>query len=539
MKDDVTKSASLALLVFLCPLLLFALAEETEAADKPNVPWLISDDHAAYVTGCYGNTVVRTPHLDRLAESGMRFDRAYCNSPVCSASRAAFITGMYPRTVGVTVLSTPLPASAVTLGEVLKDAGYDTAWYGKTHFNSGLKHGFDVVQGVGDWRRWLKEQDRKVDDAGPDVLPPWKPFRDPARLWINGVYLPFGLSDEFMWDTWFARQGAAFLSQHRDQPWCCVVSLTTPHSPFRFPLEYRDRHDPSQFEVPTVGPEDDWQIPEVFRHLTDAEKRKVQASYYTSSEFTDKNMGIVLDALEKSGQAEDTIVVYIGDHGYMLGQHGRFEKHCSYEPAVRSPLLIRYPKQFGGGRSTSAMVEFIDIMPTILELCGLALPRAVQGRSLVPLLKGTTDTHRKHVFVEYAWADEAMVRDDRWKLVYVRGKRRRADGYDPGESHPLPGPTLLLFDTQNDPGEFTNVAGRAEHQQRVAHLVSLLVEHLKKTSRLPDRIPGTNDPMAVLDHCVQPHDPTREEALSEEQVLVSLCELRQPDEPLHHSHGAK
>ena len=161
------------------------------------------------------------------------------------------------------------------------------------------------------------------------------------------------------------------------------------------------------------------------------------------------------------------------------------------------------------------MVEFIDIMPTILELCGLAPPQPIQGRSLVRLLEDKTDVHRKHVFVEYAWADEAMVRDDRWKLVYIRGKQRRPDGYDPGESRPLPGPTLRLFDTQNDPGEFTNLAERPEHQQRVAHLVSLLVEHLKQTSRLPDLVPKTDDPMAILDHCVQPHDPTREEALSE------------------------
>lgn len=202
----------------------------------------------------------------------------------------------------------------------------------------------------------------------------------------------------------------------------------------------------------------------------------------------------------------------------MLGQHGRFEKHCSYEPAIRSPLLIRYPKRIAAGGSTSALVEFIDIMPTILDYCELACPPEVQGRSLVPLLDGRTDRHRDQVFVEYAWADEAMVRDDRWKLVYIRGQRRRPDGYDPGEEYPLPGPTLLLFDTRTDPGEFTNLAGHPEHRQRVEHYVSLLAAHLKKTSRLPENIPDTNDAMKILDYCTQPHDPTREEALGEEFV---------------------
>lgn len=502
--------------VLACGVLLVVVAAEyVQAVDTPNVLWLISDDHAAYVAGCYGNSKVHTPNLDRLAAGGMRFDRAYCNSPVCSASRAAFITGMYPRTVGVTELRTPLPASAVTLGELLSDAGYDTAWYGKTHFNSQLKHGFDILVGMGQWRAWLKTQNQRVDDTSPGVLPRWKPFRDPARLWVNGVYLPYGLNDEFMWDTWYSREGAAFFTEQRERPWCCVVSLTTPHSPFRFPLEYRDRHDPCQFDVPQIGPEDDSQIPAVFRPLTDEEKQRIQTSYYTSTEFMDKNMGIVLDALEKSGQADNTIVAYIGDHGYMLGQHGRIEKHCSYEPAVRSPLFIRYPKRVDPGQSTKALVEFIDIVPTILQLCGLDTPRTVQGRSLVPLLEGKTNTHRKQVFVEYAWADEVMVRDGRWKLVYIRGQRRRSDGYDPGEDYPLPGPTLKLFDTMNDPGEFANLATRPEQKERVAHYVSLLVEHLKKTSRQPDRIPTTDDPMAILDYCTQPHDVTPEEALNE------------------------
>ena len=117
------------------------------------------------------------------------------------------------------------------------------------------------------------------------------------------------------------------------------------------------------------------------RYLTDDEKRRVQASYYTSTEFTDKNMGIVLSALEKSGQAENTIVVYIGDHGYMLGQHGRFEKHCSYEPAIRSPLLIRYPKTIRAGSRTDAIVENVDFGPLMLDFAGVPTPDYMQGRS--------------------------------------------------------------------------------------------------------------------------------------------------------------
>jgi len=478
--------------------------DEEGSPARPNVLWLCTDDHAAYVTGAYGNTIVRTPNLDRLAASGMRFDRAYCNAPVCTASRQSFITGRYPRTIGVTLLRTALPEAETTLAEMLQAAGYDTAAIGKMHFNSPLKHGFDLRMDHQEYHQWLRGRDRRPVPAEIEVLPPWKPFRDPARVWLNGMYVPYGAWDADMAGTFFAQKGAEFLAKERSRPFFLMVSLYEPHSPFRFPVEYRNRHDPAEFEVPKVGPEDDDQIPAIFRDLTDDEKRGINAAYYTSTEFADKNMGIVLDALEKSGQTDNTLVIYIGDHGYMLGHHGRFEKHCSYEQAVRGPLLMRYPGRIKPGTSTDALVEFVDIVPTVLDLCGVTRPESIQGRSLADLVTGKTDRHREHVFVEYAQNDEIMVRDDRWKLVFIRGKRPRTDGYATGR--PLPGHTLKLFDLKNDPGEFTNLAGRPEHRERVDHYVSLLVDFLKRTSRQPELIPKTDDPMLILDHCVQPRD---------------------------------
>lgn len=221
----------------------------------------------------------------------------------------------------------------------------------------------------------------------------------------------------------------------------------------------------------------------------------------------DKNVGIVLEALEKSGQTESTLVIYAGDQGYLLGHHGRFEKHCSYEQAARAPLMIRYPGHVQPGSSTKALVEFIDVVPTVLDFCGVPKPDNVQGRSLVDLATGKTGRHRERVFVEYAQNDEVMVRDDRWKLVFIRGKRRRTDGYDTGL--PLPGHTLKLFDMQNDPGELVNLAARPEHRRQVDRYVALLADFLKRTSRLQDQIPETGDPMVVLDHCVQPRDVPR------------------------------
>lgn len=481
------------------------------AAAPPNVLIISADDHAAYVYGAYGNPRVRTPQLDRFADSGLRFDRAYCNSPVCTASRQSFLTGRYPRTIGVTQLRTPLSDAELTLAEMLGEAGYATAAIGKMHFNSDLTHGFDLLVDRAEHQAWLRSEASAAPlPEGLEVLPPWRPFRDPARVWLNGFYRPYGARDDEMLGTFLARTAVGYLAEERQQPFFMIVSFHEPHSPFHFPVEYAGRHDPADFDVSEVGPEDDEQIPEIFRDLTREEKQGIIASYYTSTEFLDKNVGLVLAALEASGQADETLVVYLGDHGYMLGQHGRFEKHCSFEPAVRSPLVMRIPGATRPGSSTAALVEFVDIVPTILDYCEVTIPATVQGRSLRPLIAGATDTHREHVVVEYAENEEALIRTDRWKLVYTTGNREREDGYTTGR--PLPGRTVRLYDQLNDPDELHNLAGEPQHKALVDELTRRLADHLVRTAREPERIPQTEDVHELLAFCLQPHDVTPPDA---------------------------
>lgn len=478
----------------------------SQESRRPNVLWICGDDHAPYVLGAYGNKQVRTPNLDRLASQGMRFDRAFCNSPVCTASRQSFITGRYPRTIGVTQLKTPLSETEVTLAEVLKRAGYDTAAIGKMHFNSPLKHGFDQLIDLSEHKAWLEAKGRGLLPPDVEVHPPWKPFKDPASVWLNSACRPFGAVDADMAGTFFAQQAANYIQERKDKPFFLIASFYEPHSPFYFPVEYRGRHKPEEFKIPKVGAEDDWQIPKIFRDLTDREKQGIIAAYYTSAEFLDKNIGRVLDALEKSGQAENTLVIYIGDHGYMLGQHGRFEKHCGYEPAVRSPLLIRFPAKVKAKQSTEALVEFIDIFPTVLDFGGVPIPANVQGQSLVPVLTGRTRQHREQVFIEYSENEEAYLRTDRWKFIYSTGKRQREDGYATG--NPLPGRTIQLFDLKRDPDELTNLAGRPEYSKRVADFTAQLAGHMKRTARQPELLPQTDDVHALLEICLQPRDLT-------------------------------
>lgn len=480
------------------------LAAVAATPPRLNVLWIVGDDHAAHAVGCYGNRRVRTPNLDRLAAGGMRFDRAFCNSPVCTASRQSFITGRYPRTIGVTELQTALPAKEQTLANMLKPAGYVTAAIGKMHFNSQLKHGFDLRRDLGEYDKVLALRGPKPLPPNIDVAPPWRPFEDAARVWLNSSVRPYWAVDADMDGTYFADQAEQFLLQPHDSPFFLFVGFYEPHAPFHFPVEDRGKYDPSKFPIPVCGPEDASQIPAVFSELTPSEKQGIAAAYYTSIEFMDRNVGRVLAALDKSGQADHTLVIYTGDHGYLLGQHGRFEKHCSYEEAIRSPLMIRFPGTVPARSATSALVEFVDIVPTVLDLCGVTIPSTVQGRSFVPLLKGERPSHRSRVFVEYAPNEEAAVRDERWKLIFERGQNVRADGYAPAT--PPSGHVIRLFDLENDPAEMHNVADSPENAERVRQMLAQLAEHLKSTAREPEFIPQTDDPVELLDFCVQTDD---------------------------------
>jgi choline-sulfatase len=214
----------------------------------------------------------------------------------------------------------------------------------------------------------------------------------------------------------------------------------------------------------------------------------------------DRNVGIVLDALDASGRANDTLVLFTSDHGYFLGQHGRFEKHSCYDPAIRAAAVLRWPGHFAP-RAANAFVELHDLAPTLLEACGLPVPSEMQARSLLPLLRGETDTHRDRVFLEYADNTEAGVRTDRWKLIYCAGTRRRRDGYAAPDD---PQPWVKLFDLHADPHELVNRSGRAECAAVEDELLAALAEHVRRTARW--ECGPVRDPRAFLNENLNPRD---------------------------------
>ena len=290
---------------------------------------------------------------------------------------------------------------------MLGRAGYDTAAIGKMHFNSPHTYGFALRRDLEDYHAELARRGKKPIPAGIRVQPRWRPFRDPARIWLNAAELPYPAVDADMDGTYFAEQAAQFLRSRASDPSSCLSASTSRTRLFIFRWKIAAASRPPVFPFRPFCRRTIPQIPAIFRDLTPSEKQGIAAAYYTSVEFLDRKVGQVLKALDESGQAENTLVLYTADHGYLWASTAVSKNTAAMNRPSARPFSCGVPKAFAPSQATSALVEFVDVFPTVVELCGLKVPANVQGRSLLPLLTGHTKTHRSEIFIEYAPNDEA------------------------------------------------------------------------------------------------------------------------------------
>ncbi|MGA0556103.1 sulfatase [Larkinella sp. VNQ87] len=457
-----------------------------------NIVLLIGDDHSARVMGSYGNPLIRTPHLDRLAREGMRFTNAFCQSPVCSASRQSLLTGTYPHRTGVNLLFTSFSDEKnYTIAEHLQSHGYRTAAIGKMHTNNQQPHGFQVRKDTAEYTRWLKAK------GGPKSVPGDVPTRDMSKTkgfsveqWVNPGVRPEPLYDADALDTYLAREAISFVEEKSDKPFLLFVGFHAPHAPMNFPVEFAGRYRPEDLPPGRFGPEDVPWTPAIFKDLTELQKREIVAGYYTCVEYLDKNVGLVLNALDASGHRDDTLLVYISDHGYLLGDHNRFEKHTMWEPTVRSPLLIRMPGIKPG--VCDELVELVDLVPTFAEAASTPALPGIQGKSLVPVLQKPAQRRkagfREAVFSEYLVDNMAMLRTTDWKYVFSTNQYDLGLGYAIGENRPT-GYVQRLYDLRRDPDELHNLAGEPAHRRQLETLRNQLLAVFRETHLEAHQLP--------------------------------------------------
>lgn len=486
-----------AIFGLLCALFLASCQPKDipQAAFK-NVVVVISDDHSSRTVGSYGNALIRTPNIDRLAGEGVQFNRAYCNAPICSASRQSLLTGRYPHATGVNLLFTPFNDDLnYTMAEHFQSHGLATAMIGKTHWNDWIYYnywdewptfGFDTVITRAQWKAQLETDP-------PDPLPPGVATRANAGHedgipWLkNAAMLPVPYRDKDSEGTFLAENAIRFMRAHQEEGFFVWLAFHEPHAPFAFPLEYAASYDPSQLPLPVGSEEDQRWVPEIFRDLSEEERRGIIASYYTSVEYMDKNLGLVLDELEQSGLQEQTLVVYLSDHGYLLNDHSRFEKHSMWAEAVEAPLVFS-----GSGLArnlqSQQLVEFVDLAPTLYDALGLPAPEGLQGHSLMPLLRGQDAELREHAFTTYLEDNMAMVASREWKYIFTTGKRDLGLGYATGKGPS--GVVHMLYDLKQDPAESKNLAYDPAHAPRVDRMQKVMLQRFMDTHPMAAYVPS-------------------------------------------------
>jgi iduronate 2-sulfatase len=451
-------------------------AFQSSAADKLNVLFIAVDDLNTAL-GCYGHPVVKSPNIDRLAKRGVRFEHAYCQFPLCSPSRVSLLTGLRPDTTRIFDLKTDfrdiLP-DAVTLPQAFKQNGYFVARVGKI-FHYGVP-GQIGTSGLDDPRSWdqvINPRGRDKDEE--DKLTNYTPKRG---LGSAMCFMAADGTDEEQTDGKSATAAIKLLEEHRDGPFFLGVGFYRPHTPYVAPKRYFDMYPLDSIKLPFNPSDDHDDIPAPARFieplnygLTDEQCRECMRAYFAALTFMDAQVGRLLDALDRLGLADKTIVVLWGDHGYLLGEHGQWMKMSLFEESTHVPLIIAAPGERGNGHPSPRIVETIDVYPTLTDLAGIALPTSLAGVSLRPLLDDPQRPWERPAYTQ--------VTRNKFQGRSVRTERWRYTEWDFGRMG------AELYDHESDPREFKNLAADPGQAAVVAQMRSLLAR------KFPDEQPQT------------------------------------------------
>jgi arylsulfatase A-like enzyme len=431
---------------------------------RPNILFIMSDDHASHAMSCYGSRINTTPQIDRIAEGGMRFDNCFCTNSICTPSRAVILSGTYNHVNGVTTLATPMDNRLLTFPKLLRASGYQTAMVGKWHLGQGPAHeptGFDF------WR----------------VLPGQGLYHDPEMIDRDGRRVFEGYVTDLITDMCLEWLEA----RDPERPFCLLCHHKAPHRPWDPDEKHATMYDDVDIPVPETFDDDysdrasaaeaatmriardlrlrDLKMP-VPEGLTPEEEKHWKYQRYIKDYLRvvasiDDNVGRLLDYLDEEGLTENTLVIYTSDQGFFLGDHGWYDKRFMYEESLRMPFIVRYPREIAPGTVNQDIVLNVDFPPTFLELAGLDVPETFQGTSIRPLLQGhSPEDWQTSLYYRY-WMHKADhnvyahygVRTLRYKLIYYY-----ADALDqPGAIDETYEPEWELFDLANDPYELHSV----------------------------------------------------------------------------------
>jgi iduronate 2-sulfatase len=465
-RRDLLKAMGSGAVAFGMPELLFAGQENRAGRKRPNVLFIAVDDLRPQL-GCYGHKQMISPNIDRLSSDGVTFLRSYCQVPVCGASRASLLTGVRPtkdRFLGYDTWAEKDLPGALSIAKHFKLNGYHTISNGKVfHHKNDCRDGWseEPWRPKGSWLNYLLEENKKLVDQGSNQRGPAYEAADVAEnAYFDGMIADKGISD--------LRRLKAM-----DKPFFLALGFLKPHLPFNAPKKYWDMYKRQDIDLadnpfrPKGAPDaalHNWGELRAYHGipakgaLPDELARTLVHGYYACVSYTDAQIGKVLAELERLRLRDNTIVILWGDHGWNLGEHGLWCKHCNFETSLHSPLIVRGPG-IKAGVKTNALTEYLDIYPSLCELCGLPLPGHLQGRSFVPLLSNPNLPWKKAVFSRYIRGDS--VKTDRYR--YTEWRRKDGKIY-----------ARMLYDHSVDLVENVNISELPENKEVVNKLSNML-----------------------------------------------------------------
>ncbi|WP_407272024.1 sulfatase [Radiobacillus sp. PE A8.2] len=455
---------------------------------RPNIIFIMSDDHAAHAMSCYGSRINKTPNIDRIAEEGIRFDNCFCTNSICAPSRATILTGLYNHKNGVKTLRDDLDGRLENFPKVLQRSGYETAIVGKWHLGHGDVHdptGFDywnVLPGQGNYfnptfieNGQEKQHEGYVTDITTDISIDWLKNR-------SKEVAPFMLMchHKAPHRPWLPDEKHADMYEDVDIP-----------EPETFHDNYQNRSNAAKIAEMTVEnhlTKKDYKIdpPENLspQELKSWKYQRYIKDYLRCVASIDDNVGRLLDYLDEAGLSEDTMIVYTSDQGFFLGDHGWYDKRFMYEESLRMPFIVRYPRKIKPGSVTDAIAINVDFAETFIDYAGASIPETMQGRSLLPIMEGETpEDWQTSMYYRY-WMHMAQhavtshygIRTERYKLIYYYGEALDATG---AIDDPQP-PEWELFDLKKDPQELNNVYAHPRYQETVEALKTELYQIKEK-----------------------------------------------------------
>ena len=458
-------------------LLLGLAALPAQQTSGYNVLFLIADDLTATAVSCYGNDAIATPNIDRLATRGTRYSSAYCQYPVCGPSRASLMSGYYPSattTYGYVSGRENIGPDRQTWAQAFRDAGYFSARVSKI-FHMGvpidIERGSDGTDDPASWDEAYNSQAPEWRTPGEAELVQNNPLDTIERKGGNVMTIVKAEGDALVHaDGQTARKASELIRAHRNEKFFLAVGFVRPHVPFVAPAGHFDPYPYTDIDLPEKVPGDWDDIPEpginyvtsVNGEMSLEQQQKAVAAYYASVAFMDEQVGEVLNTLEEEGLADSTIVVFTSDHGFHLGEHDFWMKVSLHEESVRVPLIISVPGK--APAVCSSFAELVDLYPTVAELAGIPYPQHLQGRSLVPTLEDSGHSVRDMAFAVSLGGNAFLVRTRRWAYIQY--------GED-GESG------RELFDMENDPQQFTNLADDPDYADVVSEMEGRLRDKLR------------------------------------------------------------